>query len=64
MREAQGKGEEAEALLREALERADRAPPWIYNAHVESLARFLAAHGRPEEAAGLEPRTGSLAPAE
>jgi class 3 adenylate cyclase/tetratricopeptide (TPR) repeat protein len=64
VREAQGKGEEAEALLREALERADRAPPWIYNTHVESLARFLAAHGRPEEVAGLEARTGSLAPAE
>jgi class 3 adenylate cyclase/tetratricopeptide (TPR) repeat protein len=64
VREAQGREDEAEALLREAVELADRAPPWVYNAHVESLARFLAAHGRAEEAAELEPRTGWLASAE
>jgi class 3 adenylate cyclase len=64
VRAAQGRDEEAEALLREAVERAsDSAPGWIYSLTVRHLAEFLETKGRHEEAAefdgGIEMQTFS-----
>jgi class 3 adenylate cyclase/tetratricopeptide (TPR) repeat protein len=57
VRAAQGRDDEAEGLLREAVELgANRAPGWIYHALVRPLADFLRARGRPEEAAEVEAR--------
>jgi ATP/maltotriose-dependent transcriptional regulator MalT len=57
VRAAQGRDEEAEALLREAVELgADRAPGWIHHALVRALADFLRTRGRPKEAAEAEAR--------
>jgi class 3 adenylate cyclase/tetratricopeptide (TPR) repeat protein len=55
VRAAQGRDEEAEALLREAVNRAsNRAPGWITTATVRRLTDFLRAHGRDKEAAELD----------
>jgi class 3 adenylate cyclase/tetratricopeptide (TPR) repeat protein len=55
VRAAQGRDEEAEALLREAVDRAsDLAPGWVYGASVKRLSQFLRTRGRTEEAADLE----------
>jgi tetratricopeptide (TPR) repeat protein len=57
VREAQERDDEAETLLRDAVQKAsDPAPGWIYATVVRHLARFLREHGRPEEAAELEGR--------
>ena len=55
VRAAQGRDEEAEALLREAVDRAsDVAPGWVYATSVKRLSEFLMARGRTGEAAELE----------
>jgi class 3 adenylate cyclase/tetratricopeptide (TPR) repeat protein len=55
VRAAQGRDAEAEALLREAVERAaDVAPGWIHALAVRHLARFLTTRGRVDEAAELD----------
>jgi tetratricopeptide (TPR) repeat protein len=55
VRAAQGRDEEAEALLREAISIAsDPAPGWIYRSTVQHLVRFLRERGRADEAAELE----------
>jgi class 3 adenylate cyclase len=57
VRAAQGRDEEAELLLREAVDRAsDPAPGWSYPVAARRLVQFLEAHGRREEAAELETR--------
>ena len=57
VRAAQGRDDEAETLLREAVQVASEpAPGWICNTVVRQLARFLRERGRPEEAAALEAR--------
>jgi ATP/maltotriose-dependent transcriptional regulator MalT len=62
VRAAQGRDDEAEALLREAVERAaDPTPGWIYRATVRALTRFLRARGRPDEAAEVEARSEGAA---
>jgi ATP/maltotriose-dependent transcriptional regulator MalT len=63
VRAAQGRDEEAEALLREGVDHvSERGPVWSLAATVDALARFLRAQGRDEEAAEvegrLEPRAG------
>jgi tetratricopeptide (TPR) repeat protein len=55
VRAAQGRDEEAEALLREAVDRAsDVAPGWVYAMSVKRLSEFLMTRGRSGEAAELE----------
>jgi tetratricopeptide (TPR) repeat protein len=55
VRAAQGRDEEAEALLREAVHRASSlAPEWITTATARRLSEFLRARGRSEEAAKLD----------
>jgi tetratricopeptide (TPR) repeat protein len=53
VRAAQGRDEEAEALLREAVDRADVAPGWVQAASLNRLSEFLRARGRVEEAEEL-----------
>jgi tetratricopeptide (TPR) repeat protein len=55
VRAAQGRDAEAEAMLREAVDRAaDLAPGWVHTESVARLAEFLRSRGRAEEAEGLE----------
>jgi class 3 adenylate cyclase/tetratricopeptide (TPR) repeat protein len=55
VRAAQGRDEEAETLLREAVARASgRAPGWIGATTARHLADFLRAQGRNDEAAELD----------
>jgi tetratricopeptide (TPR) repeat protein len=55
VRAAQGRDEEAEALLREGVDRAsDRVPRWITAATANRLSQFLRARGRLDEAAELD----------
>jgi class 3 adenylate cyclase/tetratricopeptide (TPR) repeat protein len=55
VRAAQGRDEEAEELLREAVQRAvDVAPSFVQLLAVDRLAEFLRTRGRDDEAAGLE----------
>ena len=55
VRVAQGSDEEAERLLREAVDRsADVAPAWVQATCRRHLAEFLRERGREEEAAELE----------
>jgi class 3 adenylate cyclase/tetratricopeptide (TPR) repeat protein len=55
VRAAQGRDEEAETLLREAVDRAsDLAPGWVHAASVNQLSQFLRVRGRTEEAAKLD----------
>jgi tetratricopeptide (TPR) repeat protein len=55
VRAAQGRGEEAETLLREAVDQAsDLVPRWILATSVKHLAAFLRARGRTDEAAELD----------
>jgi class 3 adenylate cyclase/tetratricopeptide (TPR) repeat protein len=55
VRAAQGRDEEAEVLLREALERAvELAPGFVQALATARLGEFLRAHGREEEAAKLD----------
>jgi class 3 adenylate cyclase/tetratricopeptide (TPR) repeat protein len=57
VRSAQGSDDEAEALLREAVDRAsNRAPGWIYALTARRLAAFLRTRGRAEEADRLDAR--------
>jgi hypothetical protein len=52
---AQGRDAEAEALLREAVDRAaDVAPGWVHALAVRHLAQFHATRGRADEAAELD----------
>jgi ATP/maltotriose-dependent transcriptional regulator MalT len=53
VRAAQGRDEEAEALLREAVDRADVAPGWVQAASLNRLSEFLRGRGRVEEAEEL-----------
>jgi hypothetical protein len=55
VRAAQGRDREAEALLREAVERAsDLAPGWVHTESASQLAEFLRSRGRTEEAAEVD----------
>jgi class 3 adenylate cyclase/tetratricopeptide (TPR) repeat protein len=55
VRAAQGQDEEAERLLREAVERAvDLAPGFVQALAIDRLAQFLRARGRDEEAGELD----------
>jgi class 3 adenylate cyclase/tetratricopeptide (TPR) repeat protein len=56
VRAAQGRDDEAEALLREAVDRSDLAPGWIQALTARRLAEFLESRGRHAEAAGLDAR--------
>jgi hypothetical protein len=61
VRAAQGRNDEAEALLREAVDRAsDRVPQWITATTVRRLAEFLRTRGSPEEAGELEASVARL----
>jgi ATP/maltotriose-dependent transcriptional regulator MalT len=55
VRAAQGRDEEAETLLREAVDRAsDVAPGWVYATSVKRLSEFLRTRGRTGEAEAAE----------
>jgi hypothetical protein len=56
VRAAQGRDDEAEVLLRDAVDRAADATDWIRATTTGELARFLRTHGRRQEAAELEAR--------
>jgi tetratricopeptide (TPR) repeat protein len=56
VRAAQGRDDEAESLLRGAVDRAADAPGWIRATTIGELVRFLRTRGRGEEAAELEAR--------
>lgn len=59
VRAAQGREREAEALLREAVDRATNlAPGWVHTESVTELAEFLRARGRTEEAAEVDALIG------
>jgi class 3 adenylate cyclase/tetratricopeptide (TPR) repeat protein len=62
VRVAQGREDEGEVLLREAVDRGfDHAPGWVRATTVTHLADFLEARGRHEEAAELESLSASPA---
>jgi ATP/maltotriose-dependent transcriptional regulator MalT len=54
VRAAQGKDEEAEAILRDAVDQAAIAPGWVRAASVSVLSEFLSARGRVDEAAEVD----------
>jgi tetratricopeptide (TPR) repeat protein len=63
VRAAQGRDDEAETLLREAVAKASAtAPAWIHNLTVQKLAGFLRERGRPEDAAEVEATAGGRSP--
>ena len=57
VRAAQGRDEEAETLLRDAVDRTEGLPGWVRASVTDRLSQFLRERGRTEDAAELEALT-------